>query len=150
MGASPRNSEHLIRLAGVVAACLIGFVLLRRAVIPEAFGQLGHYRPAALQDNEGRPLSYAGQAECAVCHEAENKDRVSGRHARIACEACHGPQAQHAADPEKRPAKADVVALCTNCHAKDAAKPIFLPQVSIKDHYPGACNDCHQPHKPKM
>ncbi len=146
-----RNSEHLLRLLAVVALAVGLFLVLRNFVIPPDFGILGHYRAGALLDNQNRNVVHAGQAECALCHDDQVKIRSEGKHAGIACESCHGPLANHAADPEVKPPKLEVTALCTGCHQRDPAKPKWFPQVVVKTHSEGMdCNTCHQPHKPKI
>ena len=149
-----RDSGHLIRPAVVLIAALGVFLLIRSVFVPEAFGKYGHYDPAALEDNRRRPVSYAGQETCATCHEGEAKVRAAGRHAKVACEACHGPQAAHANsdDPSAhKPKRPDSAFLCRRCHEKDAAKPDGFPQVAIAEHSGGvACNSCHQPHNPHL
>ena len=65
-----------------------------------------------------------------LCHDDEAKARAAGKHAHVACEACHGPLAQHADDPAAHvPQLPDVANLCRRCHEKDAAKPKNFPQV---------------------
>jgi hypothetical protein len=147
-----RDSGHLIRPAVVLLAGIAVFLLIRSAVIPRAFGQYGHYRPAALDAIRARPIAFAGQDTCVMCHEDQAKVRAAGRHAHVACEACHGPQAKHADDPSAvKPALPDVAALCRRCHEKDAAKPRTFPQVATAEHSGGQlCNACHQPHNPHL
>src|ERR1035441_5083506 len=93
------DSGHLIRPAVALLAALGIFLIIRALVIPKAFGQYGYYRPAALTEIRQRPIAYAGQDQCVMCHDDEAKTRAAGKHARVACEACHGPLAEHAADP---------------------------------------------------
>lgn len=147
-----RDSAHLLRPALVLIATLGVFLLVRSAVIPKAFGQYGHYRPGALELNRLRPVSFAGQETCVLCHEDQAKVRAAGRHARVACEACHGPQARHAEDPAARkPQLPDVAILCRRCHEKDTAKPKSFPQVATAEHAGGVpCNTCHKPHNPHL
>jgi len=147
-----RHARHLIVLALVVAAGLGAFLILRGAVVPAGFGKLGHYRAGAIDDNRRRPVSFAGQATCADCHDKQVEARSKGKHRIVSCEACHGPQARHADDPEKlKPVLPDTAILCRRCHEKDPAKPAHFPQVASTDHSGGAaCNACHQPHAPKM
>jgi len=147
-----RDSGHLIRPAAVLLGGLALFLLVRGTVIPENFGEYGHYRPAALDLIRQRPMAFAGQATCVECHDAEAKTRASGKHAHVACEACHGPQAQHVADfVSVKPALPDVKVLCARCHEKDAAKPKNFPQVATAEHSGGlVCNTCHQPHNPHL
>jgi hypothetical protein len=147
-----RDSAHLIRPAIVLLVGLGLFVVIRGAVIPKDFGKYGHYRPGALATVREHPISYAGQAVCVMCHEDQAAMRAAGRHARIACEACHGPQAKHAEDPGALiPKLPDVATLCARCHEKDVAKPSSFPQVVTAGHSGGMlCNTCHKPHNPHI
>ena len=146
------DSGHLVRPAVVLIAGLGIFLIVRALVIPKAFGQYGHYRPAALDAARQRPLAYAGQDQCVLCHDDKVKTRAAGRHAHVACEACHGPLAQHLGDPAANvPKLPDVANLCRRCHEKDAAKPPGFPQVVTSEHSGGMlCNSCHQPHNPHL
>jgi len=146
------DSGHLIRPAVVILVGLALFIALRGAVIPKGFGQYGHYRPGALDLVRGRPIAYAGQQQCAICHDDQAKVRAEGKHAGVACEACHGPLAKHADDPGSvTPKLPDVATLCVRCHEKDAAKPPNFPQVASAEHSGGmVCNTCHKPHNPKL
>jgi len=147
-----RDSGHLIRPAIVLLAGLGLFMAIRSAVVPKGFGQYGHYRAGALDMIRQRPVFYAGQQECVLCHDAEATARAAGKHARVACEACHGALAKHADDPGSlTPKLPDVANLCRRCHEKDPAKPKWFPQVVTAEHSGGmACKDCHQPHNPKL
>jgi hypothetical protein len=147
-----RDAAHLIRLVVVVLAGIGVFFVLRAALVPKAFGQYGHYRPGSLDDIRKRPITYAGQAECVVCHGDQADARSKGKHAHISCEACHGPQARHLEDASaNKPKLPAVTALCTSCHEKDSAKPKWFPQVLTADHSSGMdCNTCHKPHAPKI
>ena len=147
-----RDWNHLIRPALVLLAGIMLFLVLRHAVVPKAFGQYGHYRPGALDLVRQHPIAYAGQDTCVMCHDDEAKLRAAGKHAHVACEACHGPLAQHAEDPTAHvPQLPDVANLCRRCHEKDTAKPKGFPQVATAEHSGGAaCNACHQPHNPHL
>jgi hypothetical protein len=147
-----RDSAHLIRPALVLLAALGLFVAIRAAVIPKGFGAYGHYRAGALEESRAKTISYAGQEACGACHDDQAKARAAGRHAKVACEGCHGPLAKHADDAiAHKPAKPDTVQLCRKCHEKDAAKPEKFPQVVTAEHSGGAaCNTCHQPHNPRL
>lgn len=131
---------------------VLAFLVLRAAVIPKSFGQYGHFRGAALGEISARPVAYAGHATCEGCHVDVVDQKKLGRHVRIACEACHGPQGKHADDPTSiKPAKLDTAVLCARCHEANSAKPKFLPQVDTADHANGvACDTCHQPHHPRI
>jgi hypothetical protein len=141
-----------VRPAVVLLAVLGSFLMVRSAIIPKAFGQFGHYRPGALATVRSHPVAYAGQATCVLCHDDQAKVRAAGKHAHVACEACHGPQSQHANDPSAvKPKLPEVANLCRRCHEKDPAKPAAFPQVVTAEHSGGmACNGCHQPHNPHL
>jgi hypothetical protein len=146
------DSAHLVRPAVVLLAALAIFLAVRSAIIPKAFGQYGHYRPGALALVRSHPIAFAGQDTCVMCHDEQATARAAGKHAHVACEACHGPLAQHADDPTAHvPKLPDVADLCRRCHEKDAAKPASFPQVATAEHSGGtACNSCHQPHNPHL
>jgi len=147
-----RDWAHLLRPALVLVAGMAVFLVVRAAVVPQGFGKYGHYRPGALELVRQRPIGYAGQDTCVMCHDDEAKARAAGKHAGVHCEACHGPLAQHAEDPSAHvPQLPDVANLCRRCHEKDAAKPAGFPQVVTAEHSGGAlCNTCHQPHNPHL
>lgn len=147
-----KESEHLLRLAGVLAAGLVAFLFIRQALVPHDFGRYGHYRAPALSDIRKQPIRFAGHQTCELCHDDVAKLKSQGKHANIACEACHGPLFQHTDNPtDIKPQLPNVATLCVSCHEADAAKPKSFPQVASKEHSGGAaCNSCHQPHKPNF
>jgi len=145
-----RDAEHLLRLALLFAAGVLVFLLVRALLVPAGFGELGHFRTGAIEDNSERALRFAGRAACAECHDDAAAELGAGRHARIGCESCHGPLAAHAADPEAAAAvRPDATPLCVRCHESNPARPAGHPQVEPREHAEGAaCTDCHQPHAP--
>lgn len=147
-----KDSAHLIRPGAVFLLGLVVFVAVRAKVVPPTFGQYGHYRAAALEEIRARPIRFAGQETCAACHVEQAAERGKGKHAGVACEACHGAAAAHADDAEKvKPAKLQIAALCAQCHEADTTKPKWFKQVDTKEHSGGAsCEGCHQPHNPKL
>jgi hypothetical protein len=57
----------------------------------------------------------------------------------------------HADDPMSvTPVKPDTAVLCMRCHTASAAKPKGFPQIVVADHYPAACESCHNPHSPAL
>ncbi len=147
-----KDAEHLIRMAVVFGVGLLVFFTARAVFVPKGFGELGHYRAAAITDNAARPLVYAGRETCEVCHADVAESRKDSRHAVIACEACHGALAKHADDPGAlKPTRPDGRTLCLTCHRSEAAKPEKFPQV-VPDQHAGnqPCNSCHHPHHPKV
>jgi hypothetical protein len=149
-----KDKEHLVRVAGLFVAGVVVFLLARAAFVPKGFGEYGHYRAGALDDNRNRPLAFAGRAACETCHWDVADARKGSKHAGIGCETCHGPQAQHANsdDPAKaKPKRPDPKTLCLRCHLENVAKPAKFPQVNPKDHGDGQpCTSCHKPHHPEI
>jgi len=147
-----KDGQHLVRMALFFGLGLLLFVALRAFFVPKGFGELGHFRPAAIADNAARPIVYAGREGCEVCHADVAESRQGSRHAAIACEACHGALAQHADDPARlKPTRPDARKLCVQCHRSEAAKPDKFPQV-IPDQHAGTepCTACHHPHHPQV
>ncbi|HUG54555.1 MAG TPA: hypothetical protein VMR21_13190 [Vicinamibacteria bacterium] len=144
-----RDAEHLIRVAVLFVAGVIGFAVVQRLLVPEGFGELGHYRTGALADNRSRPVVFAGGAACQECHSDVAETKARGGHARPSCEACHGALARHAADPEVKPVRPDGRTLCMRCHAVLVGRPGAFPQVDVDDHAGEAtCTECHAAHDP--
>jgi len=150
----PQASDyvHLVRMAGLFAVGITAFVVLRWLMVPAGFGELGHYRAGALKDNMARPIVFAGQAACVECHTDVAEVRAKGRHARVACESCHGALATHAADPNGvKPVRPDPRRTCIVCHTASISKPKSFPQVVVAEHAPeGSCAACHVVHNPKL
>jgi len=147
-----RNTEHLIRVVLLLALGLVAFLVVRRAVVPAEFGKYGHFRPGSLDDIRAHPVKFAGHDACEACHSDEAGVKSKGKHATVACEACHGPLARHAEDPTAlKPQLPDTAVLCVRCHEANSGKPKTFPQVVSADHAGSvACNTCHKPHTPKM
>jgi len=147
-----RDAGHLFRLAGVFAAGVLLFLVLRSFLVPKSFGEYGHYRGNALAEIASRPVNFAGHETCETCHADVLEKKKDGKHTHVNCEACHGPLAKHADDPGSvTPAKLDTAVLCVRCHEANAAKPKSFPQVVSADHSNGLpCDTCHQPHSPAI
>lgn len=145
-----KDGSHLLRLAGVYVAGTLSFLVIRAFVVPQSFGQYGHYRGASITEIAAHPAKFAGHQTCETCHTDVAQTKSTGKHAGVNCEACHGPQAKHADDPASvDPGKPDTAVLCVQCHAASAARPKDFPQVNADEHSGGApCGTCHQPHSP--
>ncbi len=145
-----RSTEHLIRVAVILALGVAAFLLIRRIVIPADFGKYGHFRPAALYDIRAHRIKFAGHSTCEACHSDVAEMKSKGKHTGVACEACHGPLANHAEDPGTVvPKLPDPAVLCVRCHEANSSKPKSFPQVVSAEHAGGlTCTTCHQPHDP--
>ena len=146
-----KDQEHLLRVVGLFLAALLVFFVLQVLMVPEGFGVYGHFRTGALDDNRARPVAFAGGETCAACHDEVVQVRQRGKHAKVNCEACHGPQARHAEadDPSAHKPERPGPSLCPACHTANLAKPASFPQVVPKEHAGGtSCLECHPAHDP--
>jgi hypothetical protein len=147
-GSRFRDYEHIVRMAVVFAMGIALFLVWRAWMVPPDFGVYGHYRAGAIADGLQRPMRFAGQAACVECHEDVQQARAAGRHAHVACEACHGPLGQHArGEVDAAPIRPSPRAICISCHAAGSGKPKAFPQVVIQEHSDaGPCTACHDAH----
>jgi hypothetical protein len=149
-----KEAAHLLRLAAILLAGVILFAIARQTIVPAGFGQYGHYRAGALAEIRARPVTYAGRQACWTCHDEVLQVLTKSKHAKIGCEACHGPQARHADadDPSAlKPVRPNTATLCAKCHEQILARPKSIPQVVTAEHSGGEpCKSCHQPHSPSM
>jgi uncharacterized CHY-type Zn-finger protein len=130
----------------------LAFLGIRAFFVPHSFGEYGHYRGDAIAEIAALPIVHAGHETCETCHTDVLELKTKGKHAGVACEACHGPQAKHTEDPVSIvPVLPDAAVLCPQCHEASAAKPRWFPQVDTKEHSGGlVCKICHSPHNPGM
>lgn len=146
-----KDAEHLFRLASVFITGVILFAAVHALLVPRSFGRYGHFRGDAMQEIAARSASFAGHQTCETCHSAVFDLKSKGRHARVACESCHGALANHADDPSIQPKKLDAAVLCVGCHEASSAKPKWFPQVVSEKHSSGvSCDTCHHPHSPAI
>jgi hypothetical protein len=145
-----KDFEHLLRMAALFVAGILLFGVARAQLVPMEFGKYGHYRAGAIDDAAARPLTYAGRARCAECHEDVVTAAAPAKHKVLSCEACHGALLKHADDPEVATPKVDSQLLCLRCHAANTGKPSHQPTVVAKDHSDEpTCTSCHKPHDPR-
>jgi DnaJ-class molecular chaperone len=143
--------QQVTRLSIVFGLMILGLVLARQFLVPKTFGQLGHYRAAAVDVVAQLPLKYAGHQECAACHEAIAKMHDAKRHHGVACEVCHGPAAAHVQAPTEVHLTAPRQrAACPLCHGYNPSRPTGFPQIDPVTHNPlKPCISCHNPHAPE-
>ncbi len=139
------------RLSIAFAIFIGGFLLLRSMLVPETFGQYGHYRGDSLTDNANHEIRYAGQQACLECHQDIEDAKKTDLHETINCEICHGPGQKHVGSGELSDiAKPVSREFCGSCHEKNAAKRAgTIVQIQLNDHNTGKnCIECHNPHQP--
>lgn len=139
------------RLALAFAIFISLFLFARHLLVPETFGQYGHYRGASLIDNADKEIHYAGQKACFECHQDVQDVKLTDVHKDIHCETCHGPGQKHIDSGEA----SDIVKpsgreFCGSCHAINASRPAtVITQIDLNKHNIGKnCIECHNPHQP--
>ena len=153
-----RRSDGPTRLPQQVSRLLLLFALLvltliaaRYYLVPQTFGELGHYRASAIDDELTPEIKYASRAVCESCHWDVLEVHSEARHQSVACEACHGPGAAHVDAPDEvKPFIPTERAFCPRCHQYDPSRPTGFPQIDPIAHNPlTACVTCHDPHAPE-
>jgi hypothetical protein len=137
-------------LAVVFVLLVGGLVLVRYFLVPPTFGDLGHYRSAAIDSVVAHPIRYAGQQACVECHEDIFEVKEPSLHRSVACEVCHGPAAAHVEDYEEfLPPAPRERGYCPLCHGYNPSRPTGFPQIDPITHNPiKPCIACHDPHQP--
>jgi hypothetical protein len=145
-----RDYEHVLRMAVVFAVAIAGFLVWRAWMVPKDFGVYGHYRAGAPAEIAALPVVYAGQGLCVSCHTDVRDLRQTGRHAGVACEACHGPLGPHArGETDVAPIRPSTRGVCLTCHTARLGMPAAFPKIVVKEHSDaGPCTDCHKAHAP--
>jgi hypothetical protein len=139
------------RLALAFMVFISLFLVLRHFLVPDTFGEFGHYRGAALIDNAKSEIHYAGQQACFKCHQNIEDKKSQDVHSDIHCETCHGPGLQHVVSSKKE----DILKptgrnFCGSCHVINAARQkSTVNQIDLNKHNIGKnCIECHNPHQP--
>lgn len=147
-----RDYEHVLRMAALFAIGIGAFLTWRSWMVPSDFGVYGHYRAGAVEAAAMRPSHYAGQAACIDCHSDVQQVRATGRHAGVACEACHGPLRAHATgETDVAPIRPSPRAVCLSCHTALLGMPATFPKVVVNEHSEaGPCTECHAAHAPAL
>jgi hypothetical protein len=97
----------------------------RALLTPASFGADGHYRKSAIEENRSLPSRHTGSGACRECHPDQHRFWAYGKHAAVACEACHGAGAEHSLkDAEPRPKLSlEGNDQCLGCHGRAAGRP---------------------------
>lgn len=127
------------------------FLLIRYLLVPDSFGQYGHYRGEALNEIAASEMRVASKAMCVDCHWDVQEVIDNDVHANLSCIICHGPGLAHVEDPSPdNIEKMSERELCGKCHQMNPARPMeVIFQVDLETHNPGFenCSDCHHPHQ---
>lgn len=137
------------------------------AVIAIGMAPLGAAQEKPLAAVTAPASPYAGEAQCALCHEDIAKSFTRNRHHVIdtlllgktkvdfrgkACESCHGPGAKHAesVDPKdiRQPAKlagVEATKICNTCHFN--SRTLSGRDMSAHGRNQVQCTTCHEIHE---
>jgi hypothetical protein len=138
---------QILRLVLLTLAIVGSYLVARSFLTPASFGQYGWYRGDALAEIASRPPVFAGKKSCDECHSDILHNLAADAHKTLSCEACHGVSRAHTDNPDILPDKA-TGSYCIRCHEANVARPAWLKQIVVKDHYGPKCTDCHLPHQP--
>ncbi|MBZ0271868.1 cytochrome c3 family protein [bacterium] len=156
--------RHIYRFLAVIGGALAVALLLKGLMVPETFGDIGHYRAAAVPLNENlREPMFQGKQSCDTCHDEIVAQHAKDVHQNVECENCHGPANKHVlwgdGELEGDGPFIDVPKskeTCLGCHQRLYARPAAFPQVDPEEHYrvrevndpETPCFSCHSPHEP--
>jgi hypothetical protein len=143
--------QQVPRLLAVFVLAVVGLIVSRSLLVPETFGDLGHYRAAAIDSVIAHEKKYAGHQECSLCHSSIAEERLANNHRGVRCEVCHGPAADHVAAPMNvKPDAPRERGFCILCHEYNQSRPTGFPQIDPVSHNPlMPCMSCHDPHAPE-
>ncbi len=143
--------QQVPRLLAVFVLAVVGLIIARSILVPETFGDVGHYRAAAIDSVIAHEKKYAGHQECALCHSSIAEERLASNHRGVRCEVCHGPAADHVAAPMNvKPDAPRERGFCVLCHEYNPSRPTGFPQIEPVSHNPlTPCMSCHDPHAPE-
>lgn len=142
---------HIRRLILVFIVFIAIFLGIRNWLIPESFGEKGHYRANSLIENASIEIHYAGQNACFDCHQDIEDAKVLDLHETVRCEVCHGPGQNHVNSGEASDiSKPNSREFCGSCHVKNPARSLdVIRQIDLEEHNVGQnCTECHNPHQP--
>lgn len=138
------------RLLLLIFAIVISYLVARTLLTPGSFREpgFGFYRADALLERASLTTTYAGKIACGKRYTEVFAILEKGGHKTLSCEGCHGPMSpEQLANPEAKPAK-PVAGICLRCHEANPSRPVAFKQIIVKDHFEGACLECHLPHQP--
>lgn len=141
---------QLRRLIPIFLIFILLFLLIRHFLIPESFGEYGHYRGNTLEDVASQEMIHASKETCYDCHDDIQAMVANDLHAGLSCLICHGTGLKHAEDPSvDNIQKHGGREFCGRCHQINAARPVgIISQIDLATHNPefNDCSECHNPH----
>lgn len=151
------HRRHITRLLMIIGVVVVGFIAVRSLLVPDSFGEYGHFRGANLEEQMAILPLYQGSDQCMECHQSQHSDWQESGHSSVTCEVCHGCWEIHNGNLKTMTAVASVDA-CLTCHLKLSGRPVDFSQIeSFAQHLKDqdlteedaeGCVDCHDPHAP--
>ena len=92
-----RHTRHLRILVLLITVGGASAMFVRSQMIPEAFGELGPYRAAALEQIASQPSLLSSDTSCLKCHSHVQEERAESPHKAVRCMHCHGNGREHIA-----------------------------------------------------
>ena len=137
-------------LLPIFAIIVLVFLIIRHFLVPDSFGENGHYRATSLIDNANKEMVYASKKMCIECHADIGEKLHSDLHASLSCVVCHGPGLEHSNSPKTVPIiKMSGREHCGRCHALNPARlKEAVNQIDVVEHHKDKkdCIECHNPH----
>lgn len=161
-----KSTSHVWRIFTALIAVMALAFFARWLLLPESFGELGHYRADSLQEIMSLELVHQGRQVCGDCHAEIYELHKKDIHFAVQCEDCHGPGNLHVkyhqttdhsiSENQARMPKEYTLEGCLFCHRKLAARPRSFAQIDPVEHYEflhvtdseTPCIECHSPHEP--
>lgn len=146
-------SPQTLRILLLAAVMVGAYAAIRPAMVPETFGEEGHYRAAAVTEEAAREPLHVGNAACVECHEEAGDALGGGMHAELSCEGCHGTMPDHVREPERfaavLPSEEHSRQACGQCHHDRTGRPESMTLIDIAEHEEPdePCVACHAPHE---
>ncbi len=125
------------------------FYLLKPNHLPENNNQ----QPAVTSEQDMGPDNIEA-VWCKKCHIKIDSIKITGTHATLSCQMCHGPAFKHTRNPKKFVLNTNSSkAFCLKCHdISNVASSRPKKQIDSLKHNPNStyCITCHNPHSPLM
>ena len=124
----PGIPNQFIPLIILFAAFFTALIVARDILVPDSFGDIGHYRADAVGEVASLDIVYAGADACADCHDDIYETKLNSNHRGVSCEVCHGPAANHIEDQEEFiPDAPRDRGDCELCHGYNMSRPSGFP-----------------------
>lgn len=157
MKSSKPTYRHTVRLFVLIGLALVIALVVRSRLVPESFGDAGHFRSDAVAEARQYPVRHLGREVCGDCHGDVLELHAKDAHAPVECETCHGPGARHvSAEGDGNIRRPEGRQPCLVCHRLLPARPGDFGQITPEQHMQLvgvkdadlACTACHDPHEP--